>query len=142
MGMTLPKGVCGSCLTRNEPGTAACVGCGAALGRRGAKYGNLKGRAYVAGQEILVFDSRKEARRFADLCAMQRIGVILLLSRQMHFRLVVNGRLVCSYVADFAYIDAETGKFVIEDAKGVRTRAYRIKRKLFEALVGYEIHEV
>lgn len=36
------------------------------------------------------------------------------------------------YLADFVYFDKETGKTVIEDCKGVRTKEYIIKRKLMK----------
>ena len=48
----------------------------------------------------------------------------------------------CSYYADFVYTIAETGENIVEDAKGVRTEAYRIKRKLMLAVHSIRIKEV
>ena len=45
------------------------------------------------------------------------------------------------YVADFVYLD-EQGKTVVEDAKGVRTKDYIIKRKLMLWLHNIRIREV
>lgn len=45
----------------------------------------------------------------------------------------------CEYVADFVYI--ENGKTVVEDAKGVKTPEYRIKRKLMLERYGIKIKE-
>lgn len=54
-----------------------------------------------------------------------------------------NGKVVeraCSYVADFVY--NENGEQVVEDTKGIRTEAYKIKRKMMRWLYGIEIKEV
>ncbi len=46
----------------------------------------------------------------------------------------------CSYYADFVYI--KDGKTVVEDTKGVRTKEYRIKRKLMLHVHGISIVEI
>jgi len=64
-------------------------------------------------------------------------GIIRSLERQVVYQLLVNGIKVCAYVADFTYYDIERDCFVVEDVKSEATRkqrAYRIKRKLFEAI--------
>lgn len=48
----------------------------------------------------------------------------------------------CSYYADFTYTIVETGENIVEDAKGVRTKEYIIKRKLMLAVYGIRIKEV
>lgn len=48
----------------------------------------------------------------------------------------------CAYIADFQYHDAKTGKLVVEDTKGVRTKDYIIKRKLMLWVHGIRIIEV
>lgn len=47
----------------------------------------------------------------------------------------------CSYVADFVYTTRD-GKLVVEDAKGFRTEAYKIKKKLMLWRYGIDIKEV
>jgi Protein of unknown function (DUF1064) len=49
------------------------------------------------------------------------------------------GALVATYVADFSYEQA--GTMVVEDRKGIRTPAYRLKRRLMRALYGIDILE-
>ena len=96
------------------------------------KYGNHK--ALIDG---MWFDSKKEANRFVELRVLQRTGIIRSLERQVVYQLLVNGIRVCAYVADFTYYDIERDCFVVEDVKSEATRkqrAYRIKRKLFEAI--------
>jgi hypothetical protein len=100
------------------------------------KYGNVRVKA--DGHE---FASKKEAARYFELKMLARIGEITGLELQPRFPLKVNGKLVCTYVGDFSYQD-QTGKVVVEDAKGVRTREYITKSKLFEALHGFPIREV
>jgi hypothetical protein len=92
------------------------------------------------------FASKKEARRYGELKLLQRAGKIRNLKVQPPFRLVVGEELVCKYLADFSYVDdAQTPAFVVEDVKSEITRkhpVYRIKNKLFKALMGFEITEV
>ena len=80
----------------------------------------------------IVFDSAKEARRYLDLRLLERSGEIGSLERQVKYELLPkNGReRSVHYVADFRY--EENGKLVVEDVKGVRTREYILKRKLFK----------
>lgn len=47
----------------------------------------------------------------------------------------------CSYVADFVYTTRD-GKLVVEDAKGFRTEAYKLKKKLMLWRYGIDIKEV
>jgi hypothetical protein len=46
------------------------------------------------------------------------------------------------YVADFVYIDNDTGRMVVEDTKGFRTPDYIIKRKLMLKVHGITIKEI
>ena len=105
------------------------------------------------------FDSKKEARRYSELKLLERAGTISNLDRQVKFSLIpaqrepstVGGRGAvhlgkvieqeCYYVADFVYLD-ETGEKVVEDAKGMRTKEYRIKKKLMLWIHGIRIKEV
>ena len=47
----------------------------------------------------------------------------------------------CYYVADFVYAGAD-GYTVVEDVKGIRTKAYLMKRKLMLYRYGISIQEV
>jgi len=96
--------------------------------KRASKYAAIK--TEVDG---LVFASKKEAKRYSELRLLERAGEIAALELQPKFPCVVNGQKVCVYIADFAYLNAQ-GSRVIEDVKGMKTRVYRIKKKLVEAL--------
>jgi hypothetical protein len=81
------------------------------------------------------FDSKAEARRYAELKIMEKAGVISDLQRQVPFKLIP--RLVrhsggfereCTYIADFVYL--RDGTKFCEDVKGAITPEYRLKRKL------------
>ena len=85
------------------------------------------------------FHSRAEARRYSELKLLERAGQITDLKLQVRFPLKVNDKLVCTYCADFTYV--ERGKFIVEDKKGAVTKDYALKRKLFAAIHGYEIFE-
>lgn len=125
---------------------------------RRSKYGNRK--TVVDG---ITFDSKKEANRFRELQLLERSGKITALQRQVKYVLIPTqrefsneiykkgahqghfkpGKVLekeCSYIADFAYI--QDGAYVVEDTKGVRTEAYKIKRKLMLERYGIQIKEV
>lgn len=105
------------------------------------KYGNKKTERFG-----IVFDSKREAERYCALVMLERAGQITDLQRQVAFVLAPPVKLAgrtkpaLRYVADFVY--TERGNRVVEDAKGVRTEAYRIKRHLLMSVHGIEIREV
>ena len=97
------------------------------------------------------FDSRKEAERYFELRLMERAGAISDLRRQVSFELIpaqyVAGKFAeraVKYIADFVYVDALTGKTVVEDvkSKATKTPEYIIKRKLLLYRFGIQITEV
>lgn len=89
------------------------------------------------------FDSKGEAERYAVLLQMQRAGLVSDLKTHVRFTLVPKapGKRAVVYEADFTY--TEDGRQIIEDFKSrpTRTAAYKIKKRLMEAM-GYEIREV
>ena len=112
-----------------------------------SKYANR--RAIVDG---IAFDSKKEAKRYAELRLLERAGAIRNLERQVKFELIpsqrMNGKTVeraCNYIADFAYEDGD-GHYIVEDVKGYKKgQAYSlfsVKRKLMLYRHGIQIKEV
>jgi hypothetical protein len=116
-------------------------------GKRRSKYGST--RVQSGGY---TFDSKKEAKRFGELQILQQTGRIHDLQIHVRYALKVAPHLflahevvVGHYTADFSYIVTATGEEVIEDVKSPITRkatAYRLRKKLFEALTGKRITEV
>ena len=92
----------------------------------------------------IVFDSKREASRYQELLLLQRAGQIKDLALQVPFAILVNGKKICKYIADFQYVDTSTGKVVVEDSKSppTRTPTYQIKKKLVAAIYGIDIVEV
>lgn len=80
----------------------------------------------------ILFASKAEAVRYGQLKALQETGVILNLELQPKFPIIVNGKKVATYIADFTYFTAT--ERVVEDVKGMITPVYRMKKKLVEAL--------
>ena len=91
---------------------------------------NKYGAKTVKAPDGQVFDSQKEYNRWCELRLLERFGKISDLRRQVSYELIPKqaGERACKYVADFVY--QKDGKTVVEDAKGCRTDAYKIKRKL------------
>ena len=88
-----------------------------------------------------VFDSRAEARRYSELCLMEKAGEIDDLQCQPVFDIVINGKHICNYFADFHYID-KSGSQIVEDVKGVKTAVYKLKKRMVEAAYNIKITEV
>lgn len=82
----------------------------------------------------IVFDSKKEAKRYTVLRSLQEGGYIRGLELQVPFELVPkgNGERAVKYIADFVYWDTERGIHIVEDVKGYKTDVYKLKRKLFK----------
>ncbi len=110
---------------------------------KGSKYHNNK----VLVDNIR-FDSKKEANRFIALKNREQAGEIANLSLQKTYVLLdgftLNGKKIrpITYKADFVYFDKIKNKLIIEDTKGFRTEAYKIKKKMFESRYGLEITEL
>lgn len=107
-----------------------------------SKYGNRKWE--LDGKR---FDSQHEARRYQELRYLLRMGLISDLELQVPYELIPSqkrdGKVVerpVKYIADFVY--TENGEKVVEDAKGVRTKEYIIKRKLMLWEYGIQVREV
>lgn len=106
------------------------------------KYGAKK-----ALRGAIVFASQAEARRYDTLSLLERAGQISGLTLQEKFELVppqiIDGKKerAVSYVADFSYYD-QSGKKIVEDVKGMKTREYILKRKLLHYRYGVAVKEV
>lgn len=92
-------------------------------------------------------DSRKEARRLADLELQEQIGIIRDLEKQKKFELIPKqkGERAVTYICDATYVVVATGERVVEDVKSEITRklpAYIIKRKLMLYVHGIRIKEM
>lgn len=108
----------------------------------------------------IVFDSKKEARRFAELSLLEIAGTIQDLQRQVKYVLIPaqrepdtmgarggikKGKTIekeCAYIADFVYKDLTLNETVVEDTKGFKTKDYIIKRKLMLYVHKIRIKEV
>lgn len=99
----------------------------------------------------IVFDSKKEAKRYLELKAMMEAGEIQNLELQKKYVLIpsqkrlVGGKMKviereCAYKADFTYKVGDMT--VVEDTKGFKTKDYIIKRKLMLKVYGIQIREV
>ena len=120
-----------------------------------SKYGSRK--TIVDG---ISFDSKKEASRYRELLLLERAGKIWNLRRQVKYVLIPaqyenpdsptksgRGKCLereCSYVADLVYDVPMVPEpiEIVEDTKGFRTEAYKIKRKMMLYMHGIRINEV
>src|SRR3990167_1427642 len=87
----------------------------------------------------ITFASKKEARRYLILKQMAVKGQIKNLILQPVFEIVINEQKVCRYVADFQY--DWSGRRIVEDAKGMKTDIYSLKKKLMQAVLNIEVIE-
>lgn len=108
-----------------------CDSCGMEYMAKVPKCGDPK----CAGR-VICLASRAEAKRFGQLLVMQRYGDIVELYVHPRFPCRVEGQLVCTYIADFRYVD-RADNAVVEDVKGNKDRtdsASALRRKLAEAI--------
>ena len=119
-----------------------------------SKYGAKK-----ASIGCETFDSTKEARRWQQLQLMERDGKINSLQRQVKYMIlpehrepdtkgprggIKKGRIIERaryYVADFVYYDVDARQAVVEDCKGFRTEAYKLKKAMMYDRYGIRIKE-
>ncbi len=101
------------------------------------KYGNIK----TVTSDGIKHDSIKEANRWCELKLLERAGMIQDLQRQVKFLLIPKqeGERPVYYIADFTY--TENGNKVVEDAKGMRTKEYKLKKKMMLYFHGIKIKE-
>lgn len=88
----------------------------------------------------VVFASKKEMKRYAELQLLQRAGEVQDLELQPEFRVSINDQHFCTYTADFAY--TEKGQRVIEELKSTGTAkdaAYRLRKKAAELFYGIKV---
>ena len=107
------------------------------------RYGNHK--VIVDGEKVA--DSQHEYRRLNDLIVLQRAGEIKDLQTQVRYNLIPAQK-ICGekvrgtdYIADFVYWTKDD-QFICEDAKGHRTDAYIIKRKMMKLIHNIDVVEV
>lgn len=122
------------------------------------KYRNSK----VKTSEGLVFDSKREYRRWCELKMMEASGVISDLQRQVKYVLIPTqrepdtigkrggihkGKMIekeCYYVADFVY--QSKGETIVEDVKGYKGggayQVFKIKKKLMLWIHHIKIKEI
>lgn len=124
-----------------------------------------RGRSKYRNRKVTIdgitFDSAHEAGRYRELSLMQRAGLISGMELQKPYELIPaqyetvarygkrgqrlkDGRKCLEksvvYIADFVY--DQNGETIVEDAKGMRTPDYIIKRKLMLYVRGIRIREV
>lgn len=106
--------------------------------QRANKYGAV--RTEVDG---ISFASKAEAKHYSVLKLRERAGEITHLQLQRRFDLIVEGKKVGVYIADFVYHDEaladSRGTIQIIDVKGVSTPLFKFKARVFEAIYGIPI---
>jgi len=88
-----------------------------------------------------VFASRAEARRYSELCLLEKSGEISDIECQPLYQVWITDKHICNYFADFKYWTKD-GVMIVEDVKGVKTPVYRLKKKLVEAQHNITITEI
>ncbi len=108
------------------------------LKRSRSKYGNKK--TTVDG---ITFDSKWESERYLYLKSLEKAGRIKDLELQPRYNILVNDQKICAYVADFKYNKENADgiwEHIVEDAKGVETPEFKLKKKLMKAVFDIEIY--
>jgi hypothetical protein len=103
--------------------------------KRGNKFG-----AKTTVFDGITFDSKREAEVYRDLKLLERSGRVSGFERQRKFDLIVNGKIIGTYRADFAFIDHDQdGRFRVVDVKGVVTRDFKRVQKIIKAIYNIDV---
>ena len=108
------------------------------LKRSRSKYGNKK--TTIHG---ITFDSKWESERYLYLKSLEKAGRIKDLELQPRYNILVNDQKICAYVADFKYNKENADgiwEHIVEDAKGVETPEFKLKKKLMKAVFNIDIY--
>ena len=107
-----------------------------------------KGKYNAKGEHIngFWFASAAEGKRYLQLVDMEKAGTIARLELQPTYQIMVKGKHIANYRADFRYVVlTEYGsidRLIVEDVKGMVTDVYIMKKKLVEAIYELEINEI
>jgi hypothetical protein len=96
------------------------------------KYRNQK-----TAVDGIVFDSKKESRRYLDLKRLQQQGEVLSFERQVSYKFACGVK----YKLDFQ-VYWKDGHVSYEDVKGVVTPVYKLKKKMMNHEFGIDITEI
>ena len=97
-----------------------------------------KYNASTSESDGVKFDSKAEARRYAELQILLKSGKIKNLVTHPAFEILpafeYMGQKVraMNYSADFMYYDNELGRTIIEDVKGYPTREFKTRWKMIQ----------
>lgn len=94
------------------------------------RYNKYKNQKVVVDEKT--FDSKKEASRYLELKLLEKAGQIRGLILQPSFELIPKqeSERAVKYIADFMYVENE--ETIVEDVKGMKTKEYILKRKIFK----------
>lgn len=114
----------------------------AQLRQQGAPLETPKPKRSKYGAEPVVVDgirfpSKREARRYGDLLRLRAAGVVLWFARQATFDLPGGVAYRCDFVVAW-----KDGRVTVEDAKGMATTEYKLKRRQMKNVLGIEVVEV
>jgi hypothetical protein len=114
-----------------------------------------KYQAHAVRVDGILFDSQREAARYQELKLRQLAGEISQLEVHPGFALIVpqlSGdelpvtvfQTVGMFHADFKYRDHRTHTWIVEDVKSAptKTEAYKLRKKIVEAVHGITITEI
>lgn len=98
------------------------------------------------------FKSIWEAEFYNDQWALQRIGEVALIEREVRYELIVNGVFICAYHLDFRITYTERSphwgkypgnvRYVDTKSSATVTQLFRVKQQLMLALFGIRVEAV
>jgi len=119
--------------------TTLCLNCGQSLDGM-----MIEGYPVCKCADPYTFDSKREAARYCELLLLMKSGEVKEVGLQPGFVLldgyVKNGKKVrpIVYRADFTVYYAD-GRVEVEDVKGMKTKEFKLKEKLFNAKYEYDL---
>jgi hypothetical protein len=90
--------------------------------------------------KVIKFDSEQEYKGYSDLKLLKTLGIVKDIKLQVPYKIVINGKLICTYKSDFD-VTFSDGHTEVWDYKGMKTPVYNLKKKLVKAILGIDIIE-
>ncbi len=109
------------------------------------KYNARGERVLLHGKEVWI-PSAIQAVRLRQLIKMEEAGTIGNLRAEVRFPVVINNLKVFDYRCDHVYDELDErgvpGRLIYEEVKGFITPEYRLKKKVFQAVMQVKISEI
>lgn len=85
------------------------------------------------------FPSKAEGNYYSLLKLREKAGEVANVEMQKPYAFTYEGKLICTYRADFVFDDLHENRHRVVDVKGFQTPEFKLKKKMMWAWYGIEV---